>query len=135
VGRIGSNWASLSAPDPLAADETSQLCRIQLPLAARVQLLLQQYPHLVNHPDVLKAKLQLLKPRYGREKLNQWYQLIDAGQWKHSCKTFWSHYDPTYTQSMGGFYQGGTSAISAGFIGCSIDNLVDSLLPEFVPTS
>jgi len=77
---------------------------IQLPLAARVQLLLQQYPHLVNHPMFLKAKLQLLKPRYGREKLNQWYQLIDAGQWKHSCKTFYSHYDPTYTQSMD-FYQ------------------------------
>jgi len=106
---------------------------IQLPLAARVQLLLQQYPHLVNHPDVLKAKLQLLKPRYGREKLNQWYQLIDAGQWKHSCKTFLQSHRPHLYPINGGFYQG-ESAISAGFIGCSIDN-VDSLLPEFVPTS
>jgi len=52
-----TKWASLSAPDPLAADETNQLCRIQLPLAARVQLLLQQYPHLVNHPDVGKAAI------------------------------------------------------------------------------
>jgi len=40
-----------------------------------------------------------------------------------------------YPINGAGFYQGGTSAISAGFIGCGIDNLVDSLLPEFVPTS
>jgi len=45
-----------------------------------------------------------------------------------------SHYDPTYTQSMERDFTK-VSAISAGFIGCGIDNLVDSLLPEFVPTS
>jgi len=45
-------------PQTLWQRQTSCV-EIQLPLAARVQLLLQQYPHLVNHPDVLKAKLQL----------------------------------------------------------------------------
>ena len=51
---------------------------IQLPLNARVQFLLATYPHLVDNPEILKAKLQLLKPRYGKEKINQWEQLIDA---------------------------------------------------------
>ena len=75
---------------------------IQLPLAARVQLLLQQYPHLMAHPDVLKAKLQLLKSRYGGEKVWEWYQLIDTGQWEAFVQdVLQSHYDPTYTQSMG----------------------------------
>jgi len=74
---------------------------IQLPLAARVQFLLQEYPHLVTHPDVLKAKLELLKSRYGREKLSQWYQLIDTGQWEAFVQdVLQSHYDPSYTQSM-----------------------------------
>lgn len=74
---------------------------IQLPLAARVQFLLQEYPHLVTHSNVLKAKLELLKSRYGRDKLNQWYQLIDAGQWKTFVQdVLQSHYDPSYTQSM-----------------------------------
>jgi tRNA 2-selenouridine synthase len=74
---------------------------IQLPLDARVQLLLQEYPHLVTHHDVLKAKLQLLKSRYGRQKLNEWYHLIDAGQWETLVKNLLeSHYDPTYTESM-----------------------------------
>ena len=77
---------------------------IQLPLSARVQLLLQEYPHLVNHQDMLKAKLQRLKSRYGRQKLDEWYQLIDAGQWENFVKDLLeSHYDPTYRQSMSQF--------------------------------
>lgn len=77
---------------------------IQLPFSARVQLLLQEYPHLVNHQDVLKAKLQRLKSRYGRQKLNEWCQLIDAGQWENFVKNLLeSHYDPTYRQSMSQF--------------------------------
>lgn len=74
---------------------------IQLPLAARVQFLLQEYPHLVTHTNVLKAKLESLKSRYGRDKLNQWYQLIDTGQWETFVQdVLQSHYDPSYTQSM-----------------------------------
>lgn len=107
---------------------------IQLPLAARVQLLLQQYPHLVTHPDVLKAKLQLLKSRYGREKLNEWYQMIDAGQGETFVQdVLQSHYDPTYTQSMERDFTKVERVLSLpDFLDASIDKLVDSLLPEFV---
>ncbi len=74
---------------------------IQLPIAARIQFLLQEYPHLVTHKDVLKAKLELLKSRHGRQKLNQWYQMIDAGRWEAFVKDMLEyHYDPTYSQSM-----------------------------------
>ena len=74
---------------------------IQLPIAARVNFLLQEYPHLVTHQDVLKAKLELLKSRHGRQKLNEWYQMIDAGRWEAFVKDLLEcHYDPTYSQSM-----------------------------------
>ncbi len=74
---------------------------IQLPLNARVQFLLKTYPHLVDNPEVLKAKLQLLKPRYGKEKINQWDKLIDGGLWSKFVQDLLQcHYDPSYTQSI-----------------------------------
>jgi tRNA 2-selenouridine synthase len=74
---------------------------IQLPISSRVQFLLQEYPHLGIYPDVLKAKLEKLKSRYGRQKLNEWYQLINAGQGEDFVKDLLvCHYDPTYTQSI-----------------------------------
>ena len=110
---------------------------IQLALAARVQFLLQQYPHLVTYPNVLKAKLQLLKSRYGREKLNEWYQLIDAGQWETFVQNLLQcHYDPTYTQSMGRDFTKVERVLSLSDLSdASIDKLVDSLLVEFIPVS
>ena len=105
---------------------------IQLPYSARVQLLLQQYPHLITHPDVLKAKLQALKSRYGRQKLNQWYQLIDTGQWENLVKDLLeSHYDPTYTQSMHRDFKSVADVLSIPDLSTrSIDKLLDSLLTD-----
>ncbi|KJH72449.1 tRNA 2-selenouridine(34) synthase MnmH [Aliterella atlantica] len=74
---------------------------LQLPIAARVQFLLQEYPHLVDNPDILKAKLQLLKSRYGKEKIQQWEQLIDSQQWQQFVRDLLQHhYDPSYRQSI-----------------------------------
>ncbi|MBD2770604.1 tRNA 2-selenouridine(34) synthase MnmH [Iningainema tapete] len=74
---------------------------IQLPVAARVQFLLQEYSHLVTYPDILKAKLAKLKYRYGGEKLREWYELIDAGKWESFVQDVLQfHYDPTYRKSM-----------------------------------
>lgn len=103
---------------------------IQLPLSSRVQFLLQEYPHLMTHPDVLKAKLQLLKSRYGGQKLNEWYQLIDAGQWETFVQdVLQSHYDPTYTQSMGRDFTKVERVLSVPDLSdASIDKLVDSLI-------
>jgi tRNA 2-selenouridine synthase len=108
---------------------------IQLPLSSRVQFLLQEYPHLVNHPNVLKAKLEQLRSRYGREKLNQWYQLIDAGQWETFVQdVLQSHYDPTYTQSMGRNFTKVERVLSLSDLSdASIDRVVNSLVPDCVP--
>ncbi|MGK7874791.1 MAG: tRNA 2-selenouridine(34) synthase MnmH [Xenococcaceae cyanobacterium] len=79
---------------------------VQLPLEARVEWLLQEYPHLVNYPDVLKSKLQQLKSHYGWEKIQQWYRLIDGSQWLALVGDLLkSHYDPAYRRSMSKTYQ------------------------------
>lgn len=74
---------------------------IQLPIAARVNFLLQEYPYLVNNPVFLKAKLELIKSRIGKHKLNQWYQFINSERWEEFVNDLLiCHYDPTYSQSI-----------------------------------
>lgn len=110
---------------------------IQLPLAARVQFLLDEYPHLVVHLDVLKAKLALLKSRYGRDKLNYWYQLIDAGKGEAFVQdVLQSHYDPSYTQSIQRDFTKVERVLSLPDLSdASINQLIDSLMLEFMPVS
>jgi tRNA 2-selenouridine synthase len=74
---------------------------IQLPIAARVEWLLQEYPHLANNPDILKNKLLKLKSRYGREKIKQWYRLIDERKLEILVEDLLkSHYDLAYERSL-----------------------------------
>lgn len=110
---------------------------IQLPTAARVQFLLQEYPHLITHADILKAKLGLLKSRYGREKINQWYQLIDASQWHTFVEdVLQSHYDPSYTQSMRrDFTKVECKLDLPDLSNPSIDKLLKALMADFAVAS
>ena len=79
---------------------------LQLPLEARIKWLLQEYPHLVDYPDILKDKLQSLKSRYGWEKIQQWYHLIDENKWQTLVgDLLQEHYDPAYHRSMGKTYK------------------------------
>lgn len=105
---------------------------IQLPMSSRVQFLLQTYPHLVTHPDVLKAKLEKLKSRHGRQKLHQWDQLIDTGQWATFVQdVLQSHYDPTYTQSIRRDFSKVERVLSLPDLSdTSINQLVNSLVPD-----
>jgi tRNA 2-selenouridine synthase len=78
---------------------------VELPMVARIEWLLQEYPHLVTHPDILKRKLQHLKSRYGREKIEEWDCLIDAGKWEDLVgDLLLYHYDPAYSRSIGNCY-------------------------------
>lgn len=99
---------------------------IQLSIAVRVQFLLKTYPHLVNHPDILKNKLKQLKSRYGWEKINQWYKLIDAGEWESFVlDILQNHYDPIYSQSLKRFFHEVQRVVSISDLS---DNTIDNLL-------
>lgn len=109
---------------------------IQLPTAVRVQFLLQEYPHLVTHSDVLKAKLGLLKSRHGKEKINQWYQLIDAAQWDNFVKdVLQSHYDPSYTQSMQRDFKPVHRLFVPDLADASVEKLLQALISDFAVAS
>lgn len=107
---------------------------IQLPIAQRVQFLLQQYPHLTTHSDILKAKLEKLKSRYGKEKISQWYQLIDAQKWELFVQDMLQfHYDPTYSKSMKRDFTKVERSLSIPDLSnTTLDTLLNSLLPNQV---
>ncbi len=79
---------------------------VQLPKQQRIAWLLQQYPHLGAHPETLKEKLNGLKSRYGGEKLQQWYDWIDRGEWEVLVGDLLEyHYDPGYYRSLNKTYK------------------------------
>ncbi|MGA7953466.1 MAG: tRNA 2-selenouridine(34) synthase MnmH [Gloeobacterales cyanobacterium] len=74
---------------------------IQMPLAKRIEHLLEEYPHLVTHPEVLKQKLEQLKSRHGKQQLEVWNHLIDTQQWEMFIGMLLEqHYDPSYMHSF-----------------------------------
>lgn len=74
---------------------------VQLPLAARVEWLLQEYPHLTKHPEIIRKKLKYLKSHRGKKKIDYWYSLIDAKQFGSLVQDLLeTHYDPAYNRSM-----------------------------------
>lgn len=102
---------------------------VEFPIAARIEWLLQEYPHLVTHPDILKRKLQHLKSRYGREKIEDWYCLIDAGKWEALVGDLLNyHYDPAYKKSIGQCYNQVEKKLQvADLSAASLDILLDAL--------
>lgn len=79
---------------------------IQLSRVERVKYLLQEYPHLIAYPEVLKDRLLMLKSRYGKEKLEQWNRWIDRGDYANLVGDLLEHhYDRAYQHSLKDIYQ------------------------------
>ncbi len=79
----------------------SQSVEVERPVAERVNWIIQTYPHLIEHPDLLKAKLDPLKQRYGKAVLNTWFTAIDAHHWPQLVQALLEHhYDPTYRHGI-----------------------------------
>ena len=115
----------------------SSCVEIKLPLDKRVQFLLAEYPHLVDNPEILKAKLEKLKSSCGWKRISNWYQMINNQDWKSFVRDILeSHYDPTYRKSMEHNFSQVEQVISLDDLSDScIENCVDSLVPSFVGIS
>jgi tRNA 2-selenouridine synthase len=102
---------------------------IQLPLAARVEWLLQEYSNLASNLEFLKNKLLMLKNRFGREKIEQWHRLIDERKLKILVEDLLeSHYDSAYRRSLERIYQKIEKVISISDLSeQSIENTVNIL--------
>jgi tRNA 2-selenouridine synthase len=80
---------------------SASVVEVRAPIEARVDYLLEAYDYFCLQPDFLKERLGWLKRLRGTEKVQQWFELIDAQQWTaFVADMLETHYDPTYSRSM-----------------------------------
>ena len=93
----------LRVPDRLLlAMRASDCIRLELPLAARVRLLRDEYVHFESDVRTLHEKLDCLVPLHGHESVARWKQLVDERRWDALVECLLvEHYDPAYLRSIG----------------------------------
>nr|WP_316639528.1 tRNA 2-selenouridine(34) synthase MnmH [uncultured Roseateles sp.] len=98
----------LRVPEQLhqAMRERGQCWWVEMPEAARVQLLLEDYGHFAGDVDGFCARLQALVELRGKETVARWQQAARAGDWAHLfAELMRLHYDPGYERSLRNSYQ------------------------------
>ncbi len=91
----------LQLPDALtAAMHRSPTLHLDVPIAERVRLWREDYPHFAADPVAMVAQLAPLKPLVGGQELALWQQLADEGRTDELFeRVMVAHYDPCYTRS------------------------------------
>ena len=93
----------LRVPEALLQHMRAAPClRVEMPMAARVQLLMEDYAHFVREPALLSQRLDSLREVRGHEVVGQWQQALLQGRLEDTVTRLLSeHYDPIYLKSMG----------------------------------
>lgn len=93
---------ALRVPDALiAAMRASRCLRLEVPLAARIQLLTEDYVHFLHDPETIKRQLGYLTALRGSETIAAWQALVDRQAWPELVAALLEqHYDPTYLRSL-----------------------------------
>jgi len=79
----------------------SPCLRIELPIAARVALLMEDYDFFVKDVPAFCERLDALRALRGNEVVNAWQQSAKDGRIEEVvCELLVKHYDPVYLQSM-----------------------------------
>jgi tRNA 2-selenouridine synthase len=102
--RIGA----LRVPEALATQvrEHGECLRIEMPDAARLDLLLADYAHFAGDADGLCRQLDALVELRGRETVTRWQALARDGQWRELYAALLAqHYDPLYDRSLRSGYR------------------------------
>ncbi len=92
----------LRVPDMLMQCMRASPCiRVDLSVANRVKLLMEDYPHLVDDTSLLGSQLAHLAPLHGHERINTWMTLAEAGKTEAVVEALLlEHYDPAYLRSI-----------------------------------
>lgn len=93
---------NLRVPEKLMdAIRASSCIRIEISTRLRVQLLIEDYPHLVSDTAQLMSQLEHLTPLHGREKIGRWRVLAESGDIPALVEALLTeHYDPAYLKSI-----------------------------------
>jgi tRNA 2-selenouridine synthase len=97
----------LRLPDALIGHMREAECvRLQLPLAARVNLLRGEYAHFEADVPALLRQLDCLTALHGRERVGHWKTLAAENRWPELVRRLLQeHYDPAYQRSIGRNFQ------------------------------
>jgi len=103
---------NLRVPEVLIERMRASRClRLEADEATRVALLMEDYAHFVKDPDALRAKLELLIPLHGDERIGGWTAQLRAGEWNALVADLLrNHYDPAYKRSLFRNYKGAEGA-------------------------
>lgn len=93
---------NVSIPECLIVAMRAGRClRLDLPLQARVALLLEDYDYFVNDAEFFCARLDVLVPLRGRMVVEGWQQQARRGKMAEVVEDLLkNHYDPSYLSSM-----------------------------------
>lgn len=95
--RIGA----ITLPDSLLKKMRAGRCiLIDAPVAARVQLLMEDYEHFLRDPELLAQRLAPLVQLHGHKVIDHWNELALQGHWAEMVSALLiEHYDPAYHRS------------------------------------
>jgi tRNA 2-selenouridine synthase len=93
---------ALRVPDVLIASmHASPSLRLDVPLAARVQLLIEDYVHFLHDPETINRQLGYLTSLRGSETIAAWQALANRQAWPELVAALLEqHYDPAYLKSL-----------------------------------
>ena len=93
---------SLHVPIALMARMREAPClRVELPTAARVALLKEEYAHFLAEPERLNHQLDILVTMHGHARVAEWKGLSGAHAWDELVQRLLTeHYDPAYMRGM-----------------------------------
>lgn len=75
--------------------------RLETGTAGRIELLREDYAHLIAQPALLEEKIACLKDLHGAERIGQWLDWVRAADWDALVADLLeNHYDPAYRRSM-----------------------------------
>jgi tRNA 2-selenouridine synthase len=80
---------------------SSPCVQVKISTSDRVKLLIEDYPHLVKHTELLTAQLSHLTQLHGKEKIHRWQALAETGEVASLVEALLlEHYDPAYLRSI-----------------------------------
>ena len=104
---------ALAVPETLLSRmrADSRVVMVEMPEAARVQLLLEEYGFFAQQVDRFCEHMATLAELRGKETIARWQALARAGQWPQVfAELMQQHYDPLYLRSMSRNFAGMDSA-------------------------
>jgi len=116
---------ALRVPEALiTAMHASRCVRLEVPLAARVRLLREEYPHFLRDPETLNNQLAHLARLRGTDTVAAWQALASQQAWDQLVATLLEqHYDPAYLKSLSSNYASATDTQTFRAEDVSVDGL------------